>query len=243
MKCETSNRVSRMKLPVLLAVAIAVGLVPCILLSAFAQEPFPTQIRDVKMGVPMAEVLAMVKDAGTHVTKPLPLPDRNALVWHLPDNPNFRQVVFQFTEKDRLFLIRFDMKNVPFRDLRALKKDLFEKYGISWDSPWTMKIKENDAVLYGPPSIGNIYFFEITNPKTGEKALEIMDRAISGEDRRGRPIPEAEKEQGQPLSTESPGKAGPSKAAETESKADGQPVTPERGESKKENSNQPALPK
>lgn len=243
MKCETSSRMPLMKLPFVLAIAIAAGLVPCIPLSAIAQEPFPSQIRDVKMGVPMSEVLAMVKGAGTHATKPLPLPDRNALVWHLPDNPNFRQVVFQFTEKDRLFLIRFDMKNVPFRDLRALKKDLFEKYGISWDSPWTMKIKENDAVLYGPPSIGNIYFFEITNPKTGEKALEIMDRAISGEDRRGRPIPNAEKESGQPLTTDSPVNAEPLKAAETESKVDAQPVTPERDESKKESSDQPALPR
>jgi hypothetical protein len=231
-----------MKLQAVLVVAIAAVLVPWIPPSATAQEPFPPQIRDVKMGVPMAEVLAMVKGAGTHATKPLPLPDRNALVWHLPDNPNFRQVVFQFTEKDRLFLIRFDMKNVPFRDLRALKKDLFEKYGISWDSPWTMKIKENDAVLYGPPSMGNVYFFEITNPKTGEKALEIMDRAISGEDRRGRPIPNADKESGQPVTTDSPVQAGPLKAPETESKADAQPIR-ERDESKKEGSDQSASPK
>ena len=75
------------------------------------------------------------------------------------------------------------MKNIPQRELRALKDPLFEKYGISWDDPWRLKVKDNDILLYGPPVMGDVYYFEFSNRKTGEKAMELLSRITSAEDR------------------------------------------------------------
>lgn len=158
---------------------------------ATAQEAFPAQIKDVKMGASMSSVISMIKGRGTYEEKSLPMPHRKALVWTPKVSRYYNKVELHFTEKDRLFLIRFNLKNISFQDLRALKKDLFEKYGISWDAPWSLQIKENDALLYGPPEQGRIYFFELSNPKTGEKSLELLDKVISQEDRPHSPVVKA----------------------------------------------------
>jgi len=171
---------------------------------AIAQEAFPPQIKDVKMGASMSSVISMIKGRGSHEEKPLPMPQRKALVWTPQVSRYYNQVQFHFTEKDRLFLIRFNLKNISFQDLRALKKDLFEKYGISWDAPWSLQIKENDVLLYGPPEAGRIYYFELSNPKTGEKSIELLDKVISKEDRPHSPVVKA-KEEGEGLKTEKPG--------------------------------------
>jgi hypothetical protein len=162
---------------------------------AVAQEAFPTQIRGVKMGTSMAAVISMIKGSGTYEKQPLPLPQRIALVWTPQVSQYYKQVQFYFTEKDRLFLIRFKLKDISFRDFRGLKKDLFEKYGISWNDPWRLQIKENDVLLYGPPEKGRVYYFELTNPKTGEKAMELLDQAISKEDRSPSPVAKAKQKE------------------------------------------------
>ena len=145
----------------------------------------------------------MINGAGSHEVKALPLPGRKALVWTMPTNPYYKQMLFEFTEKDRLFLIRFNLKNLSFRDARGLKKALFDKYGISWETPWTMKIKDSDAQLYGPPGGGNVFFFELTNPKTGEKAMELMDVRISKDDREKKSVKKDGQKGPQALKTDS----------------------------------------
>jgi len=168
-------------------IAVLLPIVTVLLLAmplwASAQEAFPPQIKDVKMGASMSSVISLIKGRGSHEEKPLPLPQRKALVWTPQVSRYYNQVQFHFTEKDRLFLLRFNLKNISFQELRALKKDLFEKYGISWDAPWSLQIKDNDVLLYGPPEAGRIYYFELSNPKTGDKSIELLDKIISQEDR------------------------------------------------------------
>lgn len=185
----------------LLIVGVLLLAVP---LWVIAQEAFPPQIKDVKMGASMSSVISMIKGRGSYEEKPLPLPQRKALVWTPQVSRYYSQVQLHFTEKDRLFLIRFNLKNISFQDLRALKKDLFEKYGISWDAPWSLQIKDNDVLLYGPPEAGRVYFFELSNPKTGEKSIELLDKVISQEDRPHSPVAKA-KGEGEGSKTEKPG--------------------------------------
>jgi hypothetical protein len=151
--------------------------------SSSALQPFPVKIRDIKMGQSMPSVIDMIKGSGTYEVAPPEERKRPSLTWLLPNSPYYRQLIFRFTEKDRLWLIRFDLKKLSRRDLRAIKKSLFEKYGISWNAPLRHKIKDKDIFNYGPPQMGRVYFFDITNRKTGEKAFELMDRITSSEDR------------------------------------------------------------
>jgi hypothetical protein len=188
----------------IIAVLLPIVTMLAVPLWAIAQEAFPPQIKDVKMGSSMSSVTSMIKGRGSHEEKPLPMPQRKALVWTPQVSRYYNQIQFHFTEKDRLFLIRFNLKNISFQDLRALKKDLFEKYGISWDAPWSLQIKDNDVLLYGPPEQGRVYVFELSNPKTGEKSIELLDKVISKEDRPHAPVVKAKEEEGGPK-TEEPG--------------------------------------
>lgn len=163
--------------------AIAVILLFALPVCSWAENPFPLKIRGIKMGVPMSSVVNMIKGSGTYEASPANEKVRPALTWVLPNNPYYKKVTFRFTEKDRLFIIRFDLKRISRRDLRGIKKSLFKKYGISWDNPHKLKTKTGDALNYGPPQMGNIYFFEFTNRKTGDKAIELFDRVTSSEDR------------------------------------------------------------
>ena len=151
--------------------------------SSWSQDPFPDKIKGIKLGESMASVLDMVKGSGTYEAKPGTERRRPSLVWFLPNNPYYKEMSFKFTEKDRLYLIHFDLKSISRRDLRELKKSLFDKYGISWDNPWRLKSKGKDVLLYGPPNLGRVYYFEFSDPKTGEKAYEILERVMSAEDR------------------------------------------------------------
>ncbi|MDQ7784550.1 MAG: hypothetical protein RDU20_16825 [Desulfomonilaceae bacterium] len=167
---------------------IASGLAAAILVVAFpvvswAQEPFPKKISGIKMGDSMSAVIDMVKDSGTYESTPGTEIQRPSLTWQLPNNPYYKQMSFKFTEKDRLYLIRFDLKNITRSDLRAMKKTLFDTYGISWDDPWKLKVKGQDVLLYGPPEMGRVYYFEFFEPKTGERAYELLERVMSAEDR------------------------------------------------------------
>jgi len=158
-------------------------LVVLIPVPACSQNPFPAKISGIKMGDSMASVMDMVKGEGKSEATPGTEIRRPSLKWYLPNNPYYKEMSFKFTEKDRLYLIRFDLKNVSRSDLRALKKSLFDKYGMSWDDPWKLKVKGKDVLLYGPPEMGRVYYFEFSDPKTGERAYELLDRVMSSEDR------------------------------------------------------------
>lgn len=163
-----------------LAAMILVVLIPA---PSWSQNPFPAKISGIKMGDSMASVIKMVKDSGSYEATPGDEIRRPSLRWNLPNNPYYKEMSFTFTEKNRLYLIHFDLKKISRSDLRAMKKWLFDKYGISWDDPWKLKSKGKDVLLYGPPEMGRVYYFEFSDPKTGEKAFELLDRITSAEDR------------------------------------------------------------
>ncbi len=163
-----------------LAAVILVVLMP---VSSWSQNPFPSKISGIKMGDSMSSVIDMVKGSGKYEATPGTEKQRPSLKWYLPDNPYYKEMSFKFTEKDRLYLIRFDLKKISRRDLRAMKNWLFDKYGISWDNPMRLKSKGQDVLLYGPPQMGRVYYFEFSNPKTGERAYELLERVMSAEDR------------------------------------------------------------
>ncbi|MFH1117609.1 MAG: hypothetical protein V1792_27130 [Pseudomonadota bacterium] len=160
--------------------AVLLVLIP---VSSWPLDPFPAKIDKIKMGDSTSSVIGMIKGAGTYEAQPGTEIQRPLVKWLLPNNPYYKELSFKFTEKDRLYLIRFDLKKISRSDLRAMKKTLFDKYGISWDDPWRLKVKGHDVLLYGPPEMGRVYYFEFSNPKTGDRAYEVLDRVMSAEDR------------------------------------------------------------
>jgi hypothetical protein len=160
----------------------------------WAMNPFPPKIQGIQMGQPLSSVVTMIQGSGDHEVQPQADAGRSAVIWAVPESLYYKRLSFRFTEKDRLYLIRFDLKDISPGDLRALKKLLFEKYGISWDEPWRLKVKDEDVLLYGPPDLGKVYYFEFSNRKTGEKAMELLEREMSAFDRAAAFPPKPEKE-------------------------------------------------
>lgn len=166
---------------ILLATLIIVSLTP---LTSLAQKDFlPPEIQDVQLGISSSEVLDKIKDSGEHSMGPLPNRKRMKLVWPLDGNMYYKQVEFEFTEKDRLYLMRFVLNEELRWNLTSLKKQFFEKYRISWEDPGRMRVKNNDVIVYIPEEGAKWHFFELRDVTTGQKSFEIFSRAISIDDR------------------------------------------------------------
>ena len=166
---------------ILLLVLVIIGITP---LTSLAQKDFlPPEIQDVQLGISSSEVLDKIKNSGEHSMGPLPNPKRMKLVWPLPGNMYYKQVEFEFTEKDRLYLMRFVLNAELRWNLTSLKKQFFDRYQISWEDPGRMRIKNNDVIVYIPDQGGEWHFFELRDVTTGQKSFEIFSRAISLDDR------------------------------------------------------------
>jgi hypothetical protein len=92
-------------------------------------------------------------------------------------------VEFEFTEKDRLYLMRFILNAELRWNLTSLKKQFFEKYHISWEDPGRMRVRNNDVIVYVPDQ-GKLNFFELRDVTTGQKSFEVFDQFVSAQDRR-----------------------------------------------------------
>jgi hypothetical protein len=145
-------------------------------------DPMPTEIRALKMGSPSSDVIGKITPSGSYSTDKLPKEDRTILTWKMPDNRHYKDVSFTFTEKDRLFLIRFNLKEGEKDEIQALKKSFFDTQKFLWEDPLKMKVKDNDILLYIKET-GPDCFFDFSNKKTGERAFELFNRDISAEDR------------------------------------------------------------
>jgi len=137
---------------------------------------------NLNMGVSSSAVIDKIKSIGTHSLEPSPWDKRQKLIWRLPDNSDYDKVMFLFTEKDRLYLVRFMVRKEAWAEARNLKKGFFEKFGISSDNPVRTRIENQDILMY-EGSKQNYKFFEYTNNKTGERAFELYDRQVSLEDK------------------------------------------------------------
>jgi hypothetical protein len=162
---------------------VIVSLAP---LRSLAQKNFlPPEIQDIEAGISSSQVNDMIKNSGEHSTSDLPSRLRNEkrmkLVWPLATNMYYKQVEFEFTEKDRLYLLRFVLHDEMRGSLTSLKKQFFEKYRISRDEPGRMRMKNNDVILYLPDQ-GKWSFMEMRDVTTGQKSFELFDRGVSWED-------------------------------------------------------------
>ncbi len=152
--------------------------------SSLAQNDFlPPEIQNIQLGISSSQVLDMIKNSGEHTTEPIAkAPKRTKIVWPLANNMYYKQVEFEFTEKDRLYLLRFILNDELKWNLTSLKKQFFDKYSISWDDPGRMRVKNYDVILYIPDQ-GKWHFFEMRDVGTGQKSFELFDRKVSAQDR------------------------------------------------------------
>ncbi len=152
-------------------------------LNSLAQKDFlPSEIQDVQLGMSSSQVTEKIKNSGDHSTSPMANGKRMKLVWPLASNMYYKQLEFEFTEKDRLYLLRFVLNDELSWNLTSLKKQFFDKYSISWDDPGRMRIKNYDVILYIPDQ-GKWHFFEMRDVTTGQKSFELFDRNVSAADR------------------------------------------------------------
>ncbi len=166
--------------PIVLATLVIVSLAP---LRSLAQKDFlPPEIQDIELGISSSQVIDKIKNSGEHSSSALANGKRTILVWPVASNMYYKQIEFEFTEKDRLYLLRFVLNDEMRWNLTSLKKQFFDKYKISWDDPGRMRVKNNDVILYIPDQ-GKWHFFEMRDVTTGQKSFELFDREVSAEDR------------------------------------------------------------
>lgn len=212
--------------------------------TAYGQSDYvPQEVRDLKMGTSEAAVKDVIKGVGSFSTEKLEKEPRMRLIWTNESNPYYKNIMFQFTEKDHLYLIRFTLNDAARRDYHTLKKAVFKDYDFSWENPTKLRLKDDDILVYAPEKGLELYFFEFTNTKTHEKAFELFNRSVSATDRPERPAPQQKADQppaGQPLTSQpapSPQPVTAKEAPKTDTpapaekpKPDGAPAAVKEGE-------------
>jgi hypothetical protein len=145
-------------------------------------DPLPKELKDFTMGVPAESVIEKIKTSGSHTTEPVVAENRSRLVWVPSRSPYYKQVIFGFTEKDRLFQVTFDLTAPAGSSAADLKKAFFEMYDLNQENPMRLKIKDNNVIMYGPGKKA-LFLIEFTDRSTGRKSFELFDRNISASDR------------------------------------------------------------
>ncbi len=171
--------------PYVASFAAACLLLMMSLTSSFClEEVLPPQVKDLKMGSSSAEVIDKIGSVGTYSKVIDPKDQRIKLTWQVPpNNPYYENLTFGFTEKDRLYVIRFSLRPELRQNFQPLKKAFFEKFRISSEDPMKFRIKGQEMLTYIPEEGGSHTFFEFTDIKTGEKSFELFDRAINAQDK------------------------------------------------------------
>ena len=165
---------------ILLAILAIAGFTPRF---SLANEDFlPPQIRDVELGITSSQLINRIKDSGKYSIIPIAKGTRKRIIWPLTNNMYYKRVEFEFTEKDRLYLMRFVLNDELRWDLTSLKKRFFDRYHISWEDPGRFRARNNDVIVYVPAE-GKYNFFELRDIKTGQNSFEIFSRIISAQDR------------------------------------------------------------
>ncbi len=150
--------------------------------SLSADETLPMQIKDLRLGTSSAQVIDKIGNTGSYAKEIDPKDQRLKITWQIPNHPYYKKLVFGFTQKDRLYQIRFALHDQLSRELQPLKKAFLDEFHVSSEDPSKMRIKGQDVLMY-LPNKGGYSFFEFTDVKTGEKWFELFDRDISFQDR------------------------------------------------------------
>jgi hypothetical protein len=195
---------------IVLSALVIVSFTP---LSSFAQKDFlPPEIQDIQLGISTSQVLDKIKNSGEHSTISIANGKRTRLLWPLASNMYYKQLEFEFTEKDRLYLLRFVLNDELNWNLTSLKKQFFDKYQISWDDPGRMRVRDSDVILYIPDQ-GKWHFFELRDITSGQKSFELFSKDISAADRQPQKSVEGTEKQAEQGSS-APPKGGLSVPAE-----------------------------
>lgn len=165
---------------ILLTILAIAGLTPRFTLAK--ADFLPPEIRDVELGMTSSQVIDRIKNSGQHSITPIAKGTRTKLIWPLANNMYYKCVEFEFTEKNRLYLMRFVLNNELRWNLTSLKKQFFDRYHISWEDPGRFRARNNDVMVY-VPSEGKDIFFELRDITTGQNSFEIFSRNISAQDR------------------------------------------------------------
>jgi hypothetical protein len=202
---RTNSRVAMLVVPALVLLTAFVAVPPP---SVYASDdPVPPEIRNLKMGTAESDVVQMIKDSGDYSTGPVPKREgRNRITWTPAESDTYKYITFDFTEKDRLCLMRFVLRDDLGWDVKSLKEQFFEKYGISWEFPGKMRVRDYNAILYIPEEKAP-HFFELKHVRTGERIFEVFDKEISGRDRPRPPKRSKKSDQSAPQAQESADKA------------------------------------
>ena len=172
------------------ALAVLIATVMCLAASPAVHalvEPLPKEIKDFTMGMPAESVIQKIKESGTHTTEPVVEQNRTMIVW-IPDrNPFYKEVIFGFTEKDRLFQVRFNLTAPARSNASELKKAFFGLYEFYQENPMRLRVKDSDVIMYGPGKTKHEFLIEFTDRTTGQKTFELFDRDISASDRPWKP--------------------------------------------------------
>jgi hypothetical protein len=172
-------------------------------------DPLPKELKDFTMGVPALSVIEKIKTSGSHTSEPVAAENRSRLVWVPARNPYYREVIFGFTEKDRLYQVIFNLTDPARSSAADLKKAFFEMYELFQENPMRLKIKDDNVIMYGPGKKA-LFLIEFTDRSTGRKSFELFDRNISASDRE-----QKEKTEESASSTDTAPGTSPNQAKET----------------------------
>jgi len=180
---------------VLAAACAVMALFPLSAGAAGASNVIPPQLEKLSTGVATAAVAELLKDAGKFNPEKDDKNRGGKYSWIPPDNPYYDSISFEFTEKDRLYIVRFALKPSAREQSRVLKKTFFDKYDFDPDDPLKIRRNETDILFYSPKQGGKLFFLEFTDTATGSKDFELFDRQVSSEDR-PLPVPKPEEKAG-----------------------------------------------
>jgi hypothetical protein len=164
---------------VLLIVGVLAGLPPM----ADAQKDFlPAELQDLDLGLGIQSLLERVGKSGLYAQTPVPRSQRTVVTWFPEDSPYYQKVEFWFSEKGRLYMARFGLKDDSRWSSSSVKKQFLEKYLGSWLDPKRFRMEPNDMIVYIPQDPSKAQVLEVTNIHSGEKFFELFDSRIDAED-------------------------------------------------------------
>ncbi len=160
-----------------------------ILLAGCSSKPntdmIPKEVRDLERSMKSADVKKQF--TGKEELSVAPIPkwnERNRLTWKTDHNPLYKKIQFDFTERDRLYMIRVNINdNLPPARVKQIKEGLFEHFYISWEFPGKSRVKREDMIFYTPKEGKPYFFIEVKNLDNRETVFEIFDKKTSAEDR------------------------------------------------------------
>ncbi len=162
--------------------AIMCGVIAASGTSFGMDELIPASLKNLKMGASSSSILEMIKTVGTHSLEMSPWDKRKKVVWQIPDNRYYQNITFMFTEKDRLYLVRFTLTKEARSELRNVRQALIEQFGISSEEPGRFRIQDHDILAY--ESTKKEYtLLEFTDTNTSDRFFELYSRDISLEDK------------------------------------------------------------